>query len=137
MDPIVRRAMDQYKSLCKRVREIDARANAEKAELAPRMEQLETFLRIADTIELPEQTSLLPVQEQQRETFKDSVIAATKRMLSDGKRMRTRDIVAALEAMGITVPGNNPSTKVLRVSLLLSREKAAFDSNRAHGWALI
>ena len=137
MNPILRAAIEEYKELRNRQKEIEIRAEKEKAALRPRLEQLETFLRIADTIKPIQQESLpQPSDEIERRTFKDSVISTAILMLRGGAKAHTREIVAELERRGVTVPGGEMADKVLRVSLVLSREKDQFESNRMEGWSI-
>lgn len=130
MNELVSAALKEFKSLRDRKAEMERGMQ----EIQHRMQELETFLKIADTIQ-PQK--LVEYSEETRmPTLKDQVLSATQRMLRGGIQMQTRDIVQELERQGIKLPGGTPAGKVLRVSLLLSREKEKFVADRTNGWSL-
>jgi hypothetical protein len=97
-----------------------------------RIEELEIFLRVAQTIG---RNGSSPIKPAKPATLKDQIISTAQEVLANGKFRPTRDIVAAIDKEGIELKGTE-SEKVLRVSSILVREKDKFVSERGKGWAL-
>jgi hypothetical protein len=103
--------------------------------------EIETFLKLsrkfarnsAESVPWTELVSVsagLPNVTAQRERILD----AAERILSDGRRRSTRDLLTELTRFGISPGGNNP---VQNLSTYLSREKERFSTDaRLGGWTV-
>ncbi len=111
-----------------------------------RIAELETFIRVAGTLTVPEPPSTRPRLSRPSsdlvirhdvpipQTFKAQVIKFTEDMLTETKWMKTKDIVALLEKNGVTI--NTAGNKVVRISQILVKQKEKFSSSRKRGWTL-
>jgi len=105
------------------------------APLTARRAELIEFLRIGSTVRPFLASVAMNPHALQQMNFKDSVIAASKRMLTGGRWMQTRQIIEELQKQGIQVPGDTDTAKVLRVSGVLHKSEE-FIGERGKGWSL-
>lgn len=132
------------------IAELD-RKISELQPLIQRRDQLRSFVSIGRMLYAaqPEQSSLLNESREppshdtaqapearnghKPETMKTRVVEAAAAILAAESPMRTRELLARLQAQGIEVGGAN---KIDTVSVILSRSKDRFRPNRATGWTL-
>lgn len=119
---------------------------AEMQPLAQRRDQLRMFLSIGRSLYAgpPGQSEPLPPMPAAPTgrapeaafggTVKARVVEAVAALLAANGPMRTRDILARLQAQGIEIGGAN---KVDTVSVILSRTKDRFKPDRTLGWSLV
>ncbi len=121
---------------------------ADMQPLAQRRDQLRMFLSIGRTLYAtpvgqgqlipPVVSAAVPAPPQSatpgQPTVKMRVIEAAAALIAANGPLRTRDILAHLQAQGIEVGGSN---KLDTVSVILSRTKDRFKPDRALGWSLV
>lgn len=114
----------------------------ERDDIEERMDELEEFFRIAKTVAsdfkspFDEKPTRPKLRLKSKLNTKDAVVAATEKMLSGGKAMPTRVILAELANQGIQVGGKTEKHRILHVSSILNRSER-FVADRAKGWSLL
>lgn len=114
--------------------------------LIVRRDQLKSFISIGRTLyaSQPGQSSLptitpvadAPVAEATRsDTQKQRIVDAAATLIAVHGPMRTRDLLAHMQAQGVEVGGAN---KIDTISVALTRSRDRFKSNgRSGGWVLL
>jgi len=105
-----------------------AEALAEIKRLQARVEELDAYLRVHDTLKV-----LPATRRKGSNTAKNAIADAVADLLLDGRAMRTSLIVTVLQGNGVEIPGKIPSATVSQV---LNRD-SRFVASRKHGWSLV
>lgn len=106
----------------------------EIAALQERLRRVETFIALYGEFSSAgpsPQLSLVDASAGKRQSIPDAVAG----MLSDGFPMTTQDILTKLDAMGVTVGGDEHSKRITNLSSSLSRD-TRFVNTRGQGWSL-
>lgn len=107
---------------------------AQYAAIGNRIELLDEYVRIHRQLYGGETQSLLfPAPPEPTGNKGAAILTAVDRLLADGKRKSTRELLKLLANQGITVGGKD---QVLSLSSYLSREKERYSSSRKEGWGL-
>ena len=122
--------------------ELEAGSLREKIAVAQhRLAEIETFLKLAKKFagksDAPTSWDDLmhaAIGPQPTAAQRDRIVAAAEKILSDGRRRSTRELLVELSRYGISPGGDNP---LQNLSTYLSREKERFSSDvRRGGWAV-
>ncbi len=132
-DSLIASAQAEYEELKKALAEIEDRRGV----LETRKRDLEEFFRIARTFDgqLLLGQMLADEPTKPKVSTKDAVIAGAEELLSGGKAMHSRQILAELQKMGVAVGGKSETNRVLHVSSILNKS-GRFTADRARGWTL-
>jgi hypothetical protein len=132
-DSIMEAAKAEYRQLKEQRDELSAKVD----DMERRLEDLEEFFNAAKTISPSFKSPLdseRPRVKSNGANTKTAVLNLAGRLLVGGKRLPTREILAAAEKEGIKVGGKSEKNRILNISSIISRSRNFVTG--PDGWAL-